>query len=616
VEAQQLLPSLSVRSTGQEALSRRPSTSLRTALSLSKGRSQKAKADGHYVSGSESIAIALAVSAAVIVVFAFLGDRMGVAFTPVLMLAVGTLAAASLLLALGRWAVWETTEAAAFAAIVGGTFGWLLWIARPTLFPLGTGPDLTHHLLLINYIETHWTLVHDSRVQEFLGEMVQYTPGSHILTALAGAWTHSNGLHALHGVMAASAALKAGFVFLIARRVLPRDIPRVPIAALASISLFASQTYFLGSFAQYSFLAQVVAECFAVAMFWTLIVWDQDQSRSAMAVAGILGAALFLTWPILIGPPLVVLGLLVVLPATVRRAEAERRRRTDATYVTGVLARFGDAMLCVVPIAIVAALFSIGRMDYVVIAGTGGEVVSPVVRAYGWPFVVLSSAGLLIAAFSLTNRSTRTVAFFAGAILLQAGALYLFARGRGNDPYMARKMFYIFLYAQAIGVAVTVGNLWRVIATWERQSMRLPAVAWALAAGALLFVARPLAGAPKSLIVAKHPATSLELEEAGTWTREHVDPHCVEYLVGDDNTAYWLHLAVLGNPRRGSRTADNATYELTPALVRWLTPGGLPYAIADLRVIPTDIGDASEVVTQFGRAVIIRRKGPSSCGSG
>jgi hypothetical protein len=549
------------------------------------------------LTGSESIAVALAGSAALIVVVAYIGDRIGVAFTPVLMLAVGGLSAASLLIALGRWAVWDAAETATFAGIVGGTFGWLLWIARPTLFPLGSGPDLTHHLLLINYIETHWTLVHDSRVQEFLGEMAQYTPGSHILTALAGAWTRTNGLHALHGVMAASAALKAGFVFLIARRVLPRDIPSAPIAALASISLFASQTYFLGSFAQYSFLAQVVAECFAVAMFWALIVWAQDQSRWLMAVAGILGAALFLTWPILIGPPLVVLGLLVILEPS------------------EFLAKFADAMVCVVPIAIVAALFSVGRIDYVVIAGTGGEVVSPAVSAYGWPFIVLSSAGLVIAAFSVANRSTRTVAFFAGAILLQAGALYLFARARGNDPYMARKMFYIFLYAQAVGVAVTVGNLWRAISAAERLWLRLTAVAWAIAVAALLFVARPLAGAPKSLIVAKHPATSLELEEAGTWTREHLDPRCVEYLVGDDNTAYWLHLAVLRNPRRGSRTGDNATYELTPALVRWLTPGGLPYAIADLRVIPTDIGDASEVVRQFGRTVVIKRKGPSSCAS-
>src|SRR5262249_2604143 len=152
------------------------------------------------------------------------------------------------------------------------------------------------------------------------------------------------------------------------------------IAALASISLFASQTYFLGSFAQYSFLAQVVAEYFAVAMFWTLIVWDQEQNRWAMAVAGILGAALFLTWPILIGPPLVVLGMLVILPARVRlkpdttsdttirlkpdtTSDTTIRLKPDSTYVRDVLSKFGDAMVCVVPIAIVAALFSIGRMD-------------------------------------------------------------------------------------------------------------------------------------------------------------------------------------------------------------------------------------------------------------
>lgn len=574
------------------------------------------------LTGSESIAVSLAATASLTVVTAYVGDRLGIAFRPAFMLGVVAVAAVSLLIGLTRRAVWDAAETATFAGIVAGTFGWLLWIARPSFFPLGSGPDLTHHLLLINYIEAHWTLVHDPGVQEFLGEMVQYTPGSHILTALAGAWSRSNGLHALHAVMAASAALKAGFVFLIASRALPREIPRVPIAALASISLFASQTYFLGSFAQYSFLAQVVAEFFAVAMFWTLIAWDQEQSRWTMAVAGIFGAAVFLTWPILIGPPLVVLGLLVILPppSTVRlttSAKAAGVEKPDTTYASAVLSKSVDAIVAVVPIVIVAALFSVGRMDYVVIAGTGGEVVSPSVSGYGWPFVVLSSAGLLIPAFGLRNRSAaRTLALFAGAILLQAGALYLFARARGNDPYMARKMFYMLLYAQAVGVAMTVGTLWRAFRGAKSRSRSVTAVAWALAAAALFFVARPLAGAPKSLIVAKHPATSLELEEAGKWAREHVDSHCVEYLVADDNTAYWLHLAVLGNPRRGSRTGDNATYELTPALVRWLTPGGLPYAIVDLRVIPTDIRDASEIVARFGPAAVIARKGPSSCGSG
>src|SRR5262249_33433285 len=150
-----------------------------------------------------------------------------------------------------------------------------------------------------------------------------YTPGSHILTALAGAWSRSNGLHALHAIMSASAALKAGFVFLIAMRLLPRDQSRVPISALASVSLFASQTYFLSSFTQYSFLAQVVAELFAVGMLWTLILWDHEHSRWLMTVAGLVGAALFLTWPILIGPPLVALGLLVVLPKSKIRIEQD-----------------------------------------------------------------------------------------------------------------------------------------------------------------------------------------------------------------------------------------------------------------------------------------------------
>ncbi len=564
---------------------------------------------------------------ALIVVGAYLGDRAGVMFPPAVMLGMAFGCGAFMLARLGRRAVWDRTETVTFGGIVATAFIWLMWIARPSFFPLGGGPDLTHHLLLINYIEAHWRLVHDPGVQEFLGEMVQYTPGSHILAALAGAWSRSNGLHALHAVMALSAALKAGFVFLIAMRVLPRDLPRVPIAAVASISLFASQSYFLGSFAQYSFLAQVVSEYFSLAMLWTLISWDQEHTRWSMAVTGLLGAALFLTWPIVIGPPLVVLAALVVLP--------------DTTDATDVWSKAVDATIAVVPIAIVAGLFSIGRMGYVVIAGTGGEVVTPAVMAYGWTFLVLSSVGLLVATANLKVRTTsdanlksrptsRTLALFAGAILLQAGALYLFAHSRGNDPYMARKMFYILLYPQAVGIAVTVGTLWHVLRgmlTGPPNHLRqgyggqegghhVPMLAWALPLMAVIFVARPLIGAPKSLIVAKHPATSLELEQAGKWAREHIDPHCVDYLVGDDNTAYWLHLAVLGNPRRGSRTGDNATYELTPALVRWLTPGGFPYAIADLRVLPTDIKAASDIVAQFGSAAVVKRRGPSSCQSG
>ena len=556
------------------------------------------------LTGSESIAVCIVFAAALVVVSAYVTDRVGLSFRPASTVGFPLIFGVYGLIRLGRSASWDRAETTTFLGIVAITLAWLLWIARPSFFPLGSGPDLTHHLLLINYIEAHWTLVRDPGAQEYLGEMVQYTPGSHILTALAGAWSRWSGLHVLHTVMAVSAALKAGFVFLVAMRMLPRDVPRVPIAAVAAISLFASQTYFLGSFAQYSFLAQVVAECFALAMFWALAAWDREQHRWLMVIAGLFGAALFLTWPILIGPPLVVLGLLVVLPNGTR-----------------VAARVVDATIAAVPIAIVAGLFSVGRMDYVVIAGTGGEVVTPMVRAYGWLFLILSSLGIGIAAANVNRATSRTLALFAGAILLQAGALYFFAHSRGNDPYMMRKMFYMLLYPQAVGVAVAVGTFWRVVfrptgPVEAGHYVLSTRSAWVLALTAAIFVGRPLIGAPKSLTVAKHPATSLELEQAGQWVREHANPRCVEYLVGDDNTAYWLHLAVLGNPRRGSRTGDNATYELTPALVRWLTPAGFPYAIADLRVLPSDIKSSADIVAQFGQAAVVKRRGPSSCGSG
>ena len=81
-------------------------------------------------------------------------------------------------------------------------------------------------------------------------------------------------------------------------------------------------------------------------------------THSLIDGGGLLGAALFLTWPIVIGPPLVVLASLVVLPDTTdatdfwAKAIDDDRGRSNRDR---------------------AGLFSIGRMGYVVIAGTGGK---------------------------------------------------------------------------------------------------------------------------------------------------------------------------------------------------------------------------------------------------
>ena len=83
--------------------------------------------------------------------------------------------------------------------------------------------------------------------------------------------------------------------------------------------------------------------------------------------------------------------------------------------------------------------------------------------------------------------------------------------------------------------------------------------------------------------------------------------------MSDPFTGYWLHLAVLGNPRMSARTGNPATFDRTAAIVRWLSPGGYPYAIADLSTLPSDVRSDLDVVADFGTAAVVKRRGPSSC---
>jgi hypothetical protein len=88
----------------------------------------------------------------------------------------------------------------------------------------------------------------------------------------------------------------------------------------------------------------------------------------------------------------------------------------------------------------------------------------------------------------------------------------------------------------------------------------------------------------------------------------------VNYFTADSNAAYWLHVAVLGNLRASPRTAERDTFEETSAVVRWILPGGLPYAIAeDFSALPRDVRETVDVVSRFGPAAVIKRRGATSC---
>jgi hypothetical protein len=395
------------------------------------------------LSDAEALGAAALCFPAVAILAAYLGDLAGLRIAPIPILALSTLAAAAAGLALRRRAARDPGALIVFSGVGGGMAAWLIWIAMPELLPLGHGPDLTHHLLLIQHIEREWQLVHDAQALfPAMGEMVQYSPGSHILAALAGAWLGTDGLHASHPVVAASVALKSGLVFLIARRTLPGDAPALPLAVACVLLLFVPAGYFLESFTDNSFFAQIVSETFAVGMWWAAVAWHDRPSPAVALVFAISAIAAFLTWPIWIGPPILALAVAVF-------------SRTDLAPAR----RFAHLAIAIGPLVPVAIVYASSRLEWMGIVGSGGAVIRPLPARYGWAFLGTSLIGLTL---TMVERRSRPIAIFAAAIAAQAAALFLVALASGADaPYMALKMFFLAIYPQAIGVAFVLATMGR-----------------------------------------------------------------------------------------------------------------------------------------------------------
>jgi hypothetical protein len=524
---------------------------------------------------------------------AYAMDRIGLTISPLAVLVVSIAAAAAVFTALKPTAHVERVETFAFAAIVSAVLAYLLWLARPALLPVGGGPDLAHHLMLVDYIERHWRLAHDPALGAVMGEMVDYTPGLHVLAVLAGAWTRTDGFHAVYPLVALTVAVKAGLVFAIAMRVsrhssdargAPPPLARMTFAIAAVLLLLVPREYFFRSFTEHSFLAQVVAECFAIAMWWAVVVWTERPTLPTMVMFAIAGVATFLTWPVWIGPL-----LLLLLVVVASQTEVPLRDRVRALIVG------------IAPIALVASVHALGRVRAAAIAGTSGFVVWPSVDLFGWWFLALALGGVILAA---ADRRARSIVWLLAAIALQAAALFVVATRSGADrPYLALKMVYLAIYPLAVAASLFLGRIGRM-----GRSLSCPSCLLIVAALAIV-VARPLIKErpPK-------PVVSEPMFLAGQWARAHLPPACVDYLVRNNYTAYWLHLAVLGNARQTERTRDNATFDSKQALVRWIQPEGLPFAIADdFDALPKDIRTSVDVIERFGPAAVVRRRGPSSC---
>ena len=436
-----------------------------------------------------------------------------------------------------------------------------------------------------------------------VGNMVNYTPGSHLLAAMAGAWIRQR--RAARGVSPRGAVGRdQGWPGVSDRPASPGRARGAGSGGLAPIALggvlllFLPYDYFIGSFARFSFFAQVVSEMFAVAMWLALVLWHERPSLQAAAIFGIAGVGVFLTWPVWVGPPFLVL---LVLAAGESRRAPSRHWRYVAYAPRPHRHRGGAAR---------ARTRRVGgdradgrrriRADRV--AGSAG-------RSWCSP-----ASGAVVAAW---HRSSRVTPLLLAAVALQTLALLVVARVSAADsPYMALKMPHFAIYPMAAAAALAISGAFQTLAQVAARAVPegwlkrhgMDVLAWVLVVACGAVTGARFVSMPRPV-----PAITEDMYRAGRWARDHVQPDCIEYLVPQDSTSYWLHQAVLGNPMQPAPGAAPPVFVYRDALVRWITGTSFPVAIADLSVIPREVREDLDVLARFGDVAVGRRRGTTAC---
>lgn len=523
------------------------------------------------------------------VVVAYVADRLGRG--PAVGASVTTGAAVTLLLARRHWPLvrWSRADVVTTAGLALVLLALTVWLAAPSGLPPGSGPDLTHHLLLIDTIERYGTTAPPIDTGAYLGEMADYTPGLHWLTVIAARLAGTSGMQALYPVIAGSVVTTLLLFHLVVRQLLDASPAARALSVAAVAGAVAMPTYALGAFIVDSFLAQVAATAFAMAMWWALVWWQHRPDSGHAALVGLYGVGAALTWPVWLGPPLAAFVLLLLT-------------RRDLGWPTRVQAL---ALAAVPPLATVL-LHATGRGHLGSLAATSGAVADLSPTAFGWALLVVAAAGIAVASRA---HDSRPLAAFAVAVVAQIAALYLLASLRdASTPYMALKTVYLGVYPALAAVALVLAVLLAMLERRAGRSLAPRALAWALTLAVAAVACARLATIPRG-----EPMVSLPLAAAGAWARDHLPSDCVDYLVANEFTAYWLHLVALGNPRASARSGDDATYLPDAVGGRWLERRGLRYAIVRLDRLPVEVRDDVDVLYVNGDAAVVASRYVTGC---
>ncbi len=497
------------------------------------------------------------------------------------------------------WAVWRWGprlklraawgELGSLAVILVGLPLYLYRVGGNTWLPPTGSVDAPHHMLLINLIQNYATLPHDPDLWRYLGEFATYSPGSHILAALAGRVLGLTSLYTMQPVLALVTALRLAIFYLTAVRLLPPHRARPLLALAATALLLVAYWYVVNSFLLFFFYAQVVSELFALAMLWALVAWNDRPWFGPLAFFSLCGIGVWLTWPVWLAAPVLSLAGLLLL-----RRDVSLPRRAAVFALT------------LLPIAVVAAVYTAGRVGDLAILAAEGGVTEPSVEAFGWPLLLLTLVGMVLSA---RRVAMRPVWLFAAVLLLQVAAFAaLDTLHHVQTYYQTYKTFYLLVYPLGLFAAVGLGRLWQMAAErWPRASIPLAAALPLVALALAVWNGLPLQPLPES----QRGTFSGPLYRTVTWTRENLPPACVDYLVDYWVTAYWLHLE-LGMPRVNDRTSQIAEHyeDRLNSPDRWKRARGMPYAIVeDMQRVPENVRSRFTVLHEEGPTAVVYRDG-------
>jgi hypothetical protein len=464
----------------------------------------------------------------------------------------------------------------------------LLWLAWPSLLPIGGTPELAAHLALIDRTEQQFALPTTADLGRLEG-IAQHPPGFHWIVAMVGRSTGVPGQRAVYPILAVLVALKAGLLFVIARRLLRPTTPRTPFALMAVALALLPQAYFFGAFVQQSFYSQVAAELLVLAGWWRLVAWDDKPTLGVSLQVGVLAAAALITWPLFWGP-MAIVGFAVVIT---------HRPLTWSDRLMFVVA-------LIAPTVLLAMIRAYAGWTWALVWDASQFGPGAPLRELGIALLMLGTIGLAVDA----RRETRTLLLLTGAIALQTIFLLTVARSAGFTPNPAFRMFYLLIYPLAVAGALAIAAIFDTLATRNPAptGRRWSPLSWGLAAAMMLLALG------RAVPVSPHAVTE-PLYLAGMWARERLPATCVDYVVANPDTAHWLHVAVLGNPPSSRQLLQSFPLPMQQALARWMRPDAAPYAIIDLAMLPEAARDDVTILVQFGNAAVVERLGGGVCGS-